>query len=84
MQSFASTSFDAYRRLLAQPDPADLPRRAHVCRYEGDPNRRDARLPGIVTARRQRRNLELEVDASSLTSASIPLPTPGIVTTIDG
>ena len=62
MQTFASTSFDAYRRLLAQPDPTDLPRRAHVCRYEGDPNRRDTRLPGIVTAWRQRRNLELDVD----------------------
>lgn len=62
MDTFASTSFDAYTRLLAQPDPADLPRRAHVCRYEGDPNRRDTRLPGIVTERRQRRNLELDVE----------------------
>jgi hypothetical protein len=62
MQTFPSTSFDAYTRLLAQPDPTDLPRRAHVYRYEGDPNRRDTRLPGIVTARRQRRNLELDVE----------------------
>jgi hypothetical protein len=60
MPTFASTSFDAYTRLLAQPDPKDLPRRAHVCRCEGDPNRRDTRLPGIVSAWRQRRNLEVE------------------------
>jgi hypothetical protein len=62
MPTFASTSFDAYTRLLAQPDPKDLPRRAHVCRYEGDPNRRDTRLFGIVSVWRQRRNLELEVE----------------------
>jgi len=62
MQTFASTSFDAYTRLLAQPDPTDLPRRAHVCRYEGDRNRRDTRLPGIVTAWLQRRNLMLDVE----------------------
>jgi hypothetical protein len=62
MQTVASTSFDAYARLLAQPDPADLPRRAHVCRYEGDPNRRDTRLPGTATAWRQRRTLELDVE----------------------
>ena len=62
MPTFASTSFDAYTRLLAQPDPKDLPRRAHVCRYEGDPSRRDTRFPGIVSVWRQRRNLELEVE----------------------
>ena len=62
MQTFASTSFDAYTRLLAQPDLTDLPRRAHVWRYAGDPNRRDTLRPGIVTAWRQRRNLELDVD----------------------
>jgi hypothetical protein len=62
MQTLASTSFDAYTRLLAQPDLTDLPRRAHVWRYEGDPNRRDTRLPGIVTAWRQHRNLELDVE----------------------
>lgn len=55
--TFASTSFDAYTRLLAQPDPTDLPRRAHVCRYEGDPNRRDTTRPGIATAWRQRRTI---------------------------
>jgi hypothetical protein len=62
MRTFNSASFDAIARLIALPDPADLPRRAHVCRYEGDPNRRETRLPGIVTAWLQRRHLALDVD----------------------
>jgi len=62
MRTFDSTSFDAYTRLLTQPDPEDLPRRAHVCRYEGDPNRHDTRLAGIASVWRQRRNLELEIE----------------------
>ena len=62
IQRFDSASSDAIARLMAQPDPADLPRRAHVCRYEGDPNRRETRLPGIVTAWLQRRHLDLDVE----------------------
>ena len=62
IRTFDSASFDAIARLLAKPDPADLPRRAHVCRYEGDPNRRQTRLPGIVTAWLQRRHLALDVE----------------------
>ena len=62
IQPFGSTSSDAIARLMARPDPADLPRRAHVCRYEGDPNRRETRLPGIVTAWLQRRHLDLDVE----------------------
>jgi len=62
IQTFDSASSDAIARLLAQPDPADLPRRAHVCRYAGDPDRRETRLPGIVKAWLQRRHLELDVE----------------------
>jgi hypothetical protein len=62
MQTFDLASPDAIVRLMAQSDPADLPRRAHDCRYEGDPNRRETRLPGIVTAWRQRRYLDLNVE----------------------
>jgi hypothetical protein len=62
IQGFDSVSFDAIARLMAQPDPADLPRRAHVCRYEGDPDRRETRLPGIVTAWLQRRHLDRDVE----------------------
>jgi hypothetical protein len=62
MQTFNSSSLDAITRLMAQSDPVDLPRRAHVCRYEGDPNRRETRLPGIVTAWLQWRHLDVDVE----------------------
>ena len=62
IQTFDSASSGAIARLMAQPDPADLPRRAHVCRYEGDPNRRETRLPGIVTAWLQRRHRDVDVE----------------------
>jgi hypothetical protein len=64
---------DAFARLLARPDPRDLPRRAHVYRYEGDPDRRATRLPGILMAWLQRRHLAIDVDEpiASATPASM-------------
>jgi hypothetical protein len=53
---------DAFARLLARPDPPDLPRRAHVYRYAGDPDRRVTRLPGILMAWLQRRHLAIDVE----------------------
>ena len=55
-------SLDALARLLAQPDPLDLPRRGHVRRCEGDPNRRATRFPGILMGWLQRRYLEVDVE----------------------
>jgi hypothetical protein len=60
-QTFDPVCFEAFERLLAQPDPRDLPRRASRCRYEGDPNRRSTRLPGIITAWLQRRYLDIDL-----------------------
>jgi hypothetical protein len=60
MQSFDPECFEAFARLLAQPDPADLPRRAHVYGCEGDPNRRVTRLPAILMGWLQRRHLEID------------------------
>lgn len=60
MQTFDPECFDAFDRLLARPDPTDLPRRAHVYRCEGDPNRRTTRLPGILMGWLQRRHLEID------------------------
>jgi len=48
MQTFDPASFNAFARLMARPDPTDLPRRAHVRRCEGDPSRRATRLPAIL------------------------------------
>jgi len=60
--AFDPERFDAFARLLAQPDPKGLPRRAHVSRWLGDPDRRGTRLPGIVMAWMQRRHLEIDIE----------------------
>lgn len=52
--------FEAFARLLAQPDPADLPPRAHTLRCEGDPDRRGTRLPVILMAWLQQRNSAID------------------------
>jgi hypothetical protein len=62
MQAFNPVSFDAFAQLLARPDPADLPRRAHVCTCEGDPNRRETRFPAILMGWLQRRHLAVDVE----------------------
>ncbi len=62
IQTFDPVCFDAFARLLAQPDPRDLPRRAHVLRCEGDPDRRATRLPGILMAWLQRRHFAVDAD----------------------
>jgi hypothetical protein len=62
MHWFDPTCLDALAQLLARPDPRDLPRRAHVYRWEGDPNRRTTRLPGIHMAWLQRRHLAVDIE----------------------
>ena len=60
MQTYDPASLDAFTRLLARPDPADLPRRTHVSRCAGDPDRRRTRLPGILMGWLQRRHLDVD------------------------
>lgn len=62
MQVFDPTCLEAFTRLLARPDPTDLPRRAHVYRCNGDPNRRATRLPAILMGWLQRRHLDVDVE----------------------
>ena len=62
MQAFDPVCFDAFARLLARPDPTDLPRRGHIYVYDGDPDRRETRLPGILMGWLQRRHLEVDVE----------------------
>jgi hypothetical protein len=62
MQTIDPVYLDAFAQLLARPDPRDLPRRAHVYRFEGDPNRRATRLPGILMGWLQRRHLEVDIE----------------------
>jgi hypothetical protein len=62
MQVFDPVCLDAFARLLARPDPKDLPRRTHIPRCEGDPDRRATRLPGILMGWLQRRHLEIDME----------------------
>ncbi len=71
MQTFNPVCFDAFARLLARPDPGDLPRRTHVYRYEGDPNRRETRLPGILMGWLQRRHLEVDIEEPLASAARL-------------
>jgi hypothetical protein len=60
MQTFDPVCLQAFERLLARPDPSDLPRRSHILRCQGDPDRRGTRLPGIVMGWLQRRHLDVD------------------------
>ena len=62
MQIIDPVRFDAFVQLLAEPDPADLPRRGHIWRCAGDPNRRTTRLPAILSGWLQRRHLLVDVE----------------------
>jgi hypothetical protein len=72
MQAFNPVSFAAFAQLLARPDPADLPRRAHVCKCEGDPNRRETRLPAILMGWLQRRHLAVDVEERLAAATQTP------------
>jgi hypothetical protein len=60
LQIIDPVRFDAFVRLLAQPDPPDLPHRGHVHRCDGDPNRRATRLPRILMGWLQERHLRVD------------------------
>jgi hypothetical protein len=60
MQDVDPARLEAVVQLMKEPDPADLPRRGHVYRYAGEPDRRSTRLPGIQMAWLQRRYLALD------------------------
>lgn len=62
MQTLDPVTLDAFIALLGAPDPSDLPRRAHVLRYEGEPNRRTTRLHPILMGWLQRHFLEVDVE----------------------
>lgn len=75
MQTIDPERFEAFVQLLASPDPPDLPKRGHVLRYEGDPDRRTTRLPVIVMGWLQRRHLEHDADTQA-PHAVRAVPTP--------
>jgi hypothetical protein len=54
IEQFDPERYEAFERLLTRPDPPDLPRRGHVLRCAGDPDRRMRRLPSIQAVWLQR------------------------------
>ena len=72
MQTFDPVYLEAFARLLARPDPMDLPRRTSIRRCEGDPNRRATRLPGILMGWVQRRHLEVDTEEPSTPATRTP------------
>ena len=68
-RTFNPACFDAFVRLLARPDPRDLPRRAHVYRWQGEANRRETRLPGILMGWLQRRHLAADIEGPLVSAA---------------
>jgi len=62
LQSFDPSCLDAFNRLLARPDPPEMPRRTHVYQCAGEPDRRETRLPGILMGWLQRRHLDVDID----------------------
>jgi hypothetical protein len=61
MKIMNPVAFDAFERLLARPDPKDLPQRTHVLHFAGDPERRATRFPGIMMCWLQRHYLEVDI-----------------------
>ena len=60
MQPFDQVRYDAFARLLAQPDPSDLPRRVSFARCEGDPNQPVRCLP-VLTASLEGRSRDVKL-----------------------
>ena len=61
-QTFDPVRVDALAKLLASPQPADLPRGGQVHRWDGDPDRRTTRLPAIIMGWLQYRHLEIDAE----------------------
>ena len=59
---FDRVCFEAFERLLAQPDPPEMPRRTHIYSYDGESDRRATRLPALLMVWLQRRHLAVEIE----------------------
>ena len=62
IHAFDRSCLAAFERLLATPDPPEMPRRAHMRPYGGDPERRVTRLPPILMSWLQRRHVEKDLE----------------------
>ena len=62
MRTFDPERLRVFERILARPLPRHLPRGGQIHRWDGDPDRRTTRLPGIIMGWLQRRHLETDAD----------------------
>ncbi len=62
MQSFDPARLLAFEKILGRPLPLNLPSGGQVHRFDGDPDRRTTRLPGILMAWLQHRHLEIDAE----------------------
>ena len=69
--------FEAFARLLAQPDPPEMPRRAHIYSCDGEPERRVTRLPAILMCWLQRRHLDVNIEEPLAAARRAPESLPG-------
>jgi hypothetical protein len=62
IQTFDPGRLEAFEQILARPLPANLPPGGQIHRWDGDPDRRTTRLPGILMGWLQRRHLEVDAE----------------------
>jgi hypothetical protein len=62
MQTFDPARLSVFEQILARPLPRNLALGGQIHRWDGDPDRRTTRLPGILMGWLQRRHLETDAD----------------------
>lgn len=61
-QTFDPERLEAFEQILARPLPLNLPPGGQILCWDGDPDRRTTRLPGILMGWLQRRHLETDAE----------------------
>jgi len=62
MQTYDPARLHVFEQILARPRPLDLPPGGQAHRFDGDPDRRMTRLPGLLMAWLQHRHLEVDAE----------------------
>jgi hypothetical protein len=86
LQVFDPARLIVFEQILAQPLPLNLAPGGHIRRFDGEPDRRSTRLPGMIMAWLQHRHLEIDAEepltARARTSRrprpGVRLPNPGL------
>jgi hypothetical protein len=86
MHAFDPARLQVFEEILARPLPQHLGRGGQVRRFDGDPDRRTTRLPGLMMAWLQHRHLEVDAEEPLTARARtyrrprrpVRLPNPGL------